>query len=154
MAPRALLALPPELRNVIYEHTLISDEPIQIHRTHSAETITPTSPHPLLHVCRQIRNEASPIYYSGNIFQIRIWWAQNAEEVLGHWLSVLTDEDHGCVRCVRLDDGKEGWWCGEGCAEYWEQVIEGRRRRLEEVGELVDGVEVWIRDWWGKWVVV
>ncbi|KAK5112292.1 hypothetical protein LTR85_011564 [Meristemomyces frigidus] len=57
-----LLALPPELRNIIYRCVLVSDTPINI----SCEaSITPPT---LLDTCRRIREEAISIYYHENTF--------------------------------------------------------------------------------------
>ncbi|KAK4955217.1 hypothetical protein LTR10_007412 [Elasticomyces elasticus] len=56
------LNLPPELRNSIYEHTLVSHEPIRIGKT--------VKQPPLLQVCKQIRREAGPLYFHQNNFRV------------------------------------------------------------------------------------
>ncbi|KAK4890306.1 hypothetical protein LTR27_010949 [Elasticomyces elasticus] len=61
--PSLLLALPPELRNRIWEHT-VSREP---HVTIDKETWRQP---PLLRTCKQIRQEAAPMYYGLNKFSI------------------------------------------------------------------------------------
>lgn len=71
-----LLNLPPELRNMIYEHVLSSQEAIKVpgreHRYPNGR-LKSTSWHfqlpPLLHTSHQIRMEAVSIYYSVNIFK-------------------------------------------------------------------------------------
>ena len=58
-------ALPPELRNMIYEAVLVAPEP----RVFGVPDIdSDKSDRVLLHVCKQTRNEATPIYYSRNRF--------------------------------------------------------------------------------------
>ncbi|KAK5743813.1 hypothetical protein LTR17_002435 [Elasticomyces elasticus] len=62
--PSLLLALPPELRNRIWEHTLVSREP---HVKIDKETWRQP---PLLRTCKQIRQEAGPMYYGLNKFHM------------------------------------------------------------------------------------
>ncbi|KAK4891701.1 hypothetical protein LTR27_009709 [Elasticomyces elasticus] len=57
----AFLALPPELRNRIYEYVLIDPNKISV----DANLQIP----PLLHVSRQVKTEASGIWYWGNHFR-------------------------------------------------------------------------------------
>ncbi|KAK5704352.1 hypothetical protein LTR97_003370 [Elasticomyces elasticus] len=59
-----LLDLPPELRNAIYEYALVIHQPITISKTSQW-----TQPG-LLRACKQIRQEAAPIYYGMNQFHI------------------------------------------------------------------------------------
>lgn len=61
----ALLKLPPELRNRIYEYVLISSEHVVVH-THEKHS---WSAPPLLQTCRKMRDEAAGIYYGGNTFE-------------------------------------------------------------------------------------
>lgn len=60
-----LLKLPPELRNTIYRFALVSDANIDIHFPHFDESS-------LLMVCKQIRREASPIFYLENNFYLLV----------------------------------------------------------------------------------
>lgn len=53
--------LPPELRNRIYKHALVDEEPVCI-------TTSGYDRPPLVSTCRQIRKEAIEIYYAGNVF--------------------------------------------------------------------------------------
>ncbi|KAK3632075.1 hypothetical protein LTR56_016561 [Elasticomyces elasticus] len=61
--PSLLLALPPELRNRIWEHSLVSREEVRI------DNETWRQP-PLLRACKQIRKEAAPMYYTLNKFSM------------------------------------------------------------------------------------
>ncbi|KAK5704354.1 hypothetical protein LTR97_003372 [Elasticomyces elasticus] len=62
--PSLLLTLPPELRNRIWEHSLVSPEPpVRI------DNETWRQP-PLIRTCKQIRQEAAPMYYGLNKFSI------------------------------------------------------------------------------------
>lgn len=58
----ALLSLPAELRNRIWSLTLLETERIDM--SHKCRYRIPG----LLSACRQIREEAAPIYYSENHF--------------------------------------------------------------------------------------
>jgi len=62
-----ILKLPPELRNAIYRCVLISDTPIDVSERN--ENLTPCY---LLATCRQIRAEASKMYYSENTFSVSV----------------------------------------------------------------------------------
>lgn len=53
------LSLPRELRDLIYEHTFMEPDPIVVHATEHPSSA-------LLHVCKQLRHEALPIYYLQN----------------------------------------------------------------------------------------
>lgn len=85
-----LLNLPAELRNRIYELTLVKGEPVKIlqillpqqssvRRSHTARTMMQMKAEnkdlarepALLHTCQQVRNEATAIYYGGNTFYVR-----------------------------------------------------------------------------------
>ncbi|KAK4544202.1 hypothetical protein LTR36_004412 [Oleoguttula mirabilis] len=57
-----LLALAPELRNMIYRSVLISADPIDISCEDAA------TPPAILATCRQIKEEATSIYYGENTF--------------------------------------------------------------------------------------
>ena len=71
--PFALFELPPEIRNRIYELALVGS---------NEELIIKDAPSPaLLRTSRQIRQEASSIYYGCNIFLIA-----NAEALCIPWL--------------------------------------------------------------------
>lgn len=60
-----LLALPPELRNRIYEFSLVAEA------GHITVTLSTKQP-PLLHTCTQIRAEAKSMWYNSNRFQIPV----------------------------------------------------------------------------------
>lgn len=63
--PSRLLALPPELRNRIYDYVLTENE--------AKVVVTPAlKPPPLLLACTQIRSEALALWYSNNDFQIGV----------------------------------------------------------------------------------
>lgn len=58
-----LQSLPAELRNRIYRETFNHDEPVTITSNHFPEPA-------LLRVCKQLRNEASPIFYGERTFKV------------------------------------------------------------------------------------
>ena len=55
-ARTSFLDLPPELRNTVYELTLVSETPIKPFEDRQQPTISK--------VCRQVRAESLPVYYS------------------------------------------------------------------------------------------
>jgi len=61
-----LLELPPELRNRIYSDVLVQATTVHVTTTTAKPNWNVPS---LLHTCRQIRSEASGIYYSSNTFR-------------------------------------------------------------------------------------
>lgn len=105
-----LSTLPPELRAAIYELSLISDEPIPIRSGLRVGDIGSWTMPSLLQSCRQIRQEASPIYFKANIFHVvsqklrigRAWSPHNV--FLTEWLGLLRDEERELLRTIHIDD--------------------------------------------------
>ncbi|KAK5111957.1 hypothetical protein LTR85_011704 [Meristemomyces frigidus] len=64
-APPRLLALPPELRNKIYEYVLIDNAGVVVV---TQATVQP----PLLRTCTKVRSQALPIWYADNEFEVKI----------------------------------------------------------------------------------
>lgn len=62
----SLLIIPPELRNQIYSYTLLQEQTIELSTVRSINTSA------LLRTCRQIRQEASRMYYTANEFMFKI----------------------------------------------------------------------------------
>ena len=96
-----LLSLPPELRNQIYTHTLLSPSSI---------SITPTfRPPPLHSTSRQVRSETRALYYLTNSF------IGKEEAILRAFLIVVTEELDLEVEAevLRL----HSWGSGEGLEE-------------------------------------
>ncbi|KAK5122022.1 hypothetical protein LTR85_004268 [Meristemomyces frigidus] len=60
-----LLALPGELHNRIYQHTLVEEDELEV-------TATGPGQPGLLRTCKAIRNEASSFYYAENRFALRL----------------------------------------------------------------------------------
>ena len=109
-----LSTLPAELRNLIYEMSLTSDEPIQIFEVHeiSSEVTVWRTP-ALLATCRATRQEATSIYYSRNVFQItgapnasrtRAAYSNHCDFVLGAWLARIGVDNRSLLRKIYLDD--------------------------------------------------
>ena len=61
-----LFSIAPELRNLIYEYALISEEAIDVDCFYKSSHCRPTA---LLETCQAIRQEASPIFYELNTFR-------------------------------------------------------------------------------------
>lgn len=62
MAPASLLTLPPELRNIIYEESLVYGTQLSLRPKDRAWSS------PLLEVCTKIRAESSKLFYARNTF--------------------------------------------------------------------------------------
>ena len=57
-----LLSLPAELRNTIYRYALLEPDEIEVERQQHMQPA-------LLRICRQVRSEASPMFYNENKFK-------------------------------------------------------------------------------------
>jgi len=143
-----LLKLPPELRNRIYgriyEDILLSPKSIRVLALWSASA--------LLQTCRQIRGEASAIYYTGNTFRIlcpRYFEDDNVEYKsfrhendvcmqLMRWLRSLGRVTRQTIRKIYLDDhyyhGTEAGAASIGRYRQW----------LAAAGLKVDGCLLWV----------
>ena len=96
-----LLTLPPEIRNMIYEHVLLGTTTIDINRHEELRQRTA-----LLRTCQQIRIEALNMFYARNSFRVTISteyykhllkWLQTVQATsIGDLLIelVFTDDDH------------------------------------------------------------
>lgn len=111
-----LLRLPAELRNIIYELTLVIDRPIHVYNNCTCDKLRlkkqsrPKSkgcpycgknkglPSPaLLRTCRRLRSDASSLYYGSNSFQCR-----GELETLCRWLKAIGPEQTTMIREIRL----------------------------------------------------
>ncbi|KAK5709580.1 hypothetical protein LTR17_019664 [Elasticomyces elasticus] len=95
--PLSLLTIPRELRDQIWEKAVIENKPIQVCQSdeYARFRFFPNREPALLHVSRQLREEALPIYYGCNIF--------SAESVFGvvEWLEHLSDDKLKALKNVR-----------------------------------------------------
>jgi hypothetical protein len=91
------LDLPPELRNRIYD-LVFSEFKLEL-------VLSATQPRPpLLRTCRQIRQEASSLYYA------RSFLVTCAEEICVPWLRSIPAEMRKHMRAVKLLRGRK--WVG------------------------------------------
>jgi len=79
-----LLDLPPELRNTVYELTLVSETPIKPLEDRQQPAIS--------NLCRQIRAESLPVYYSVNSFVL---------ENFHYPCNYMKDKLHGRCSCTK-----------------------------------------------------
>lgn len=121
-----LLRLPPELRNHIYDLVFAEGGTINIDAPHYPQEIqVPT----LLHTCRQLRAEASSVYYSTHIFVARVSRRHGLSPALKDWLRKIGVEGRALIRAIHLEPGLTGFRLEEAekysrlCAEELE--IEG-----------------------------
>ncbi|KAK6391613.1 hypothetical protein LTR65_004448 [Meristemomyces frigidus] len=86
--PCLLLELPPELRNRIFESVLVSQD---------EELILENQPSPaLLRTCRQIRDEASSLYYA------QPFLLTNAEKLCIPWLASVPPKMRNRIKTIRM----------------------------------------------------
>lgn len=96
-----LARLPPELRIIIYELVLLSDDPIKLYDV--PLPFKPWKAPNLLQCCRQLKNEASGVYYGENIF-VADFSPSGDKQALAGWLHTLEPAAHALIRNIRLDD--------------------------------------------------
>ncbi|KAH9837400.1 hypothetical protein Tdes44962_MAKER08366 [Teratosphaeria destructans] len=98
-SPCRFLALPPELRNTIYEYLLVYKYGITLSRRIIGVHCMP----PLLRTCRQIKTEASAIYYSQNDFTAIIPSPSPGRDgAVWSWFEMLGAENCALIRCLHL----------------------------------------------------
>lgn len=90
-----LLALPAELRNAIYSLVLVEPSDIVISTKHYSQ------PPALLATCRQVREEASSLYYSLNRFHFMVSDSQPNTPTL--WLSQLPPKALRSIKTFTLE---------------------------------------------------
>lgn len=97
METSPFLKLPAELRKCIYELALIKQGPITVDRKKRKLGISP-----LLQTCRQIRAEASAIYFGRNTFKVGYDLENCSYDSLVKWLSSLQREHREALRRIRI----------------------------------------------------
>lgn len=138
-----LLKLPPELRNYIYELALVEPYTMDLEAEDVAGRIAEVVLQPdLTRTCKQIRQEALPIFYGRNTFEIYVcsdWPGEHAEPflVLPRWLHLIGAANRQTVQrvvvCSMLDEksirsefDKQVGEINQDFAVCWEGVTEDR----------------------------
>ena len=105
-----LLDLPPELRNRVYEHVLVSNDSIEVDPNYGyygieddleddlEEDRSTIKEPPLLQTCQMIRNEATQLYYSSNRFSCRTKYK------LFRWIQGFGTSKRAMLKDVRASD--------------------------------------------------
>ncbi|KAK4992077.1 hypothetical protein LTR66_006396, partial [Elasticomyces elasticus] len=107
--PFRFLDLSAELRNLIYELVLVSDQPITANfgwakQDHGSSAAAKYSlmPPPLTAVNKQIRDEALPIHYGMNVFEFRDPRGMPLLDSVGKTLEVIGPEGCSMLRDVTI----------------------------------------------------
>lgn len=142
----SLLELPPELRNYIYELVLVEPSTIKLVTLRDAWDISKVRRPTMAGICKQIRQEALPIYYERNTFELYIgalspgMSGPNSFIFLRKWLGMIGAANIKLVkrvivssaswldeRAIRLYFEKHSCYdYSEEIALYWEGVTEDR----------------------------
>lgn len=93
-----LLKLPPELRVKILEYALITNETITVA---GPRLFRDWSPPAALHICTQIRMEASQVYFGANIFAAA---SNGSPDYLAAWLDMLGYKQRLLIRKIHVGD--------------------------------------------------
>lgn len=110
--PFPLLELPAELRNMVYEFVLTSPSALQ----------RPAQP-ALTMACRQVRDEALPLFYSSNVFSFDLRYQYPTSPMAFRaqglqWLDSITQKNSTHIQKLRLAFGQR-----------WLKIIPGHRTR-------------------------
>lgn len=146
-----LSRLPAELRNNIWERVLLSCIEILV----SDKSYKQWRPPALLRSCRELRREASGLYYAGNTFPLKcrdifcvlnkflgsergsVGCAKHVDMLLLSWLSVLSASSRAHLRSVHLKDCRNTVKEGETrLAQRWEY--------LESLGLGLNEAALWV----------
>ncbi|KAK4497865.1 hypothetical protein PRZ48_010520 [Zasmidium cellare] len=102
-----LLGMPPEIRNIIYRYTLLSESMIKV-------TATSPSQPALLRTNRQLRTEALPIFLTENTFKVDAWDMQLSipSNYAEHWLSRIAYKSFFITMRGKKDWGNLKGWLG------------------------------------------
>lgn len=105
MESSRLGALPAELRIRIYEYILAQQTRIDVTRTMGlwGQASIWKSP-ALLQTCRQLRSEASDIYYGENTFYGTHLVYDQFDRTLCHWLRALAPQNRSSIRRIVFYD--------------------------------------------------
>ena len=105
-APSSLLDLPPELRNIIYNHVLLSANLSHVLNLvptpHNPSSTATWAPPPLCRVCTQLRLETLPIFYGCHTFRFTAASFYPYFPVLRRALAFLAATSPG-VRLVKFE---------------------------------------------------
>ncbi|CAK4033259.1 Hypothetical predicted protein [Lecanosticta acicola] len=111
----ALLNLPAELRNRIYEYAVISSDRLLVPSTCKHDD-RPTAQQPALtKVNRQVREETIKTFYAENVFVYHIHRCDF--EYMFEWMTAIGLENRSSVRKLQLVI-KDRWTCGVGLLDF------------------------------------
>lgn len=139
-----LLALPPEIRTMIWEYTVLSHEPITMS---SWTTIVPV----LADTIGMSRGEIMSIYFTRNTFRLSISehdiWA--LEPWVKVWLEYFDREEEGASNIVAIETLGKNWdnfehWARQTHTGYFPILFDGFRSVEEE--DDIDSMLGFIRD--------
>lgn len=143
-----LSRLPAELRYQIWEYALLSDTEVLVSDTRYKRWRSPA----LLRCCRELRTEASGLYYTGNTFVFKgcdigcslvvsfgreLGCTEHVEIPLASWLLLLDASSRALVRSIHLADFLYQ-------PDRAKMRIEKCKENLESQGLSVHGAALWV----------
>lgn len=132
MEQSPLSKLPPELRNKIYSEVLVIAEDINVARP-ASNYVPPRWGSPvLLQICRQLREEESPIFYGLNSFCINSYEDINQE--LSSWIVLLGRKTSSYIRRIRFYENYH--------IEEVDSCIHEAREHLQKKGMLIPAATI------------
>jgi hypothetical protein len=141
--PFPFLDLPPEIREKIYLHTIVSPNPIPltadslplVHLEPSNPSLTtrlhPLFPHALLLTCHQIYHEVRPLYFTYNTFSLLM--VRDATPLL-YFLSPSFRDNRRRIKALKLVIsrwGKHDFFLTEFVPVLEDMILNGSLRDLE-----------------------
>jgi hypothetical protein len=137
--PFPLLDLPPEIREKIYLHTLVSPNPIPLtpgsmpllNPNSNNQQLHPLFPHALLLTCHQIYHEVRPLYFTHNSFSLLLMRDASS---LSYFLSPLFCDNRRRIKSLKLVIsrwGKHNFFLTEFAPVLEDMILNGSLRDLE-----------------------
>lgn len=148
-----LARLPAELRTSIYETALVQEKPISLSKRPISKSEIPSFA-ALLQTCRQIRTEATAVFYSSKSFLIRTGCGFATNRCLGPWLDTMELRTRGLLRRIFVDEFMQpiGFDSNRHDPNRKVRRLVQLQELLREKGLVIDDVEVFWKGCFCDWI--